>query len=195
MKNGGWGRYFDSIIKTMTPPPPLFSAMTTPDLRLEGTPTRALGASLRSFVQPPCVGRGPFVFTKPGFAYRVPLDGGAAAHAGNFTWTVVADGPKPKALAAEVGVGDAVALWPGLTGYTLNDGCAAASIVLVTASDGDALVTPLKSYLEAGPKGNAPSLKAGAGGDGATWVDADCAARCGLKGAGAAAAPAPAKRV
>lgn len=166
--------------------------MTTPDLRLEGTPSRALGASLRAFTQPPCVGRGPFVFQRPGWAYRLPGDGDAKAS--NFTWSVIPEASgdkKVRALTEAVPVGSAVALWPGLTSYTLNDGCAAASIVLVTTGDGDALVLPLQAYREAGPA--ADPLARASGGDGATWVDDDCAKRCGVKAvASKAAAPAPA---
>lgn len=166
--------------------------MTTPDLRLEGTPSRALGASLRAYVQPPCVGRGPFVFQKPGFAYRLPHDGGvdATTPAPDFTWTYIAAGSanggadkKAKALTESVAAGDAVALWPGLVGYTLNTGCAPVAIVLVVGGDGDALVWPLKAYAEGG-LGAAAAASAGGGGenrvDGATRVDAECAARCGL---------------
>ena len=164
-----------------------YSAMTTPDLRLEGTPARALGASLRAFTQPPCVGRGPFVFQKPGFAYRLPHDGSSSSSPpSNFTWSVIADGSggkKAKALTEAVAPGDAVALWPGLTSFTHNTGCSPVSVVLVTIGDGDALLFPLRAYGEAGPGADGVTRSVGGGGgasDGATWVDAECAARCGV---------------
>lgn len=190
--------------------------MTTPALRLEGTPSRALGVSLRAFHQAPCVGRGPFLFTEPTFAYRVPAAGGGKD--AKFMWTVALNdtaqvrrgrgereeregAPRtppfpPLQAEREVNVGDAIAIWPGLTSWSLNAGCGAVEVVLVSRGDGGSLQFPMKSYLqslggESFARGTAGRVAAELGGDGGTWGDAACAKRCGLP-APAKPAPAPA---